>query len=177
MKTDPYFWINKSLTTIHNAGWYRQVKSIESRPGNVIQIDGQFLLNFASNDYLGLAGDERLISAAIQATQNYGTGTTGSRLITGHRPLHRQLELAIAGLKKTEDAIVFSSGYLANIGTIAALVGKRDLILSDQYNHSSLKNGAILSSATILEYQHCHLEELEKLLAKSAGLSLKRIYK
>jgi 8-amino-7-oxononanoate synthase len=162
--TDPYDWINKSLKTIHNAGWYRQVKTIESRPENIVQVDGEFLLNFASNDYLGLTGAQRLIEAAIQAIQDYGTGTTGSRLITGHRPLHRQLEIAIARLKNTEDAIVFSSGYLANIGTIAALVGKRDLILSDQYNHSSLKNGAILSGATTLEYQHCHLENLDKLL-------------
>ncbi|MFM6453545.1 MAG: aminotransferase class I/II-fold pyridoxal phosphate-dependent enzyme, partial [Planktothrix sp.] len=104
-------------------------------------IDGKSLINFASNDYLGLAGDQRLIDAAIAATQAFGTGVTGSRLLTGNRQLHRDLELAIANFKQTEDAIVFSSGYLANIGTISALVGQRDLILSDEYNHSSLKNG------------------------------------
>jgi 8-amino-7-oxononanoate synthase len=96
------------------------------------------VINFASNDYLGLAGDDRLIQAAVAATKEFGTGSTGSRLLSGHRELHRQLEIALAS-KQTEDALVFSSGYLANLGAIAALVGKRDLILSDQYNHSCLK--------------------------------------
>lgn len=123
-------------------------------------IDGQTLINFGSNDYLGLAGDDRLIQAAIQATQAFGTGATGSRLMSGHKQLHTDLEQAIAKLKGTEAALVFSSGYLANLGTIAALVGKKDLILSDRLNHSSLKNGALLSGATIIEYQHCDLPDL-----------------
>ncbi|MBD1823535.1 8-amino-7-oxononanoate synthase [Cyanobacteria bacterium FACHB-DQ100] len=159
MKNDPYAWIEQSLRSIDRAGWHRSTKTID-RPGAVIQIDHRAYLNFASNDYLGLAIDQRLIDAAIQAVEQYGTGSTGSRLLTGHRPLHRKLESAIAQLKQTEDAIVFSSGYLANLGTIAALVGKRDLILSDQYNHSSLRNGAIVSGATILEYRHCEMQDL-----------------
>jgi 8-amino-7-oxononanoate synthase len=159
--TTPYDWIEQSLTTIHKAGWHRSVTTIDSRPGAIVQIEGKSFLNFASNDYLGLAGDARLIAAAIAATQTYGTGSTGSRLITGHRELHRQLECAIARLKQTEDAIVFSSGYLANLGTIAAIVGKRDLILSDQFNHSSLRNGAIVSGATILNYAHCDMQDLQ----------------
>ncbi|MDB9312850.1 8-amino-7-oxononanoate synthase [Spirulina sp. CS-785/01] len=162
-----YTWIEKSLKTIHKANWYRAVKPLSGRAGAIIELDGQPVINFASNDYLGLAGDERLIQAAVIATQHYGTGSTGSRLLSGHRDLHRQLELAIASLKQTQDAIVFSSGYLANIGTIAALVGQRDLILGDQYNHSSLKNGAILSGATVLNYQHCNLEDLEQQLKQN----------
>ncbi|PSM48734.1 8-amino-7-oxononanoate synthase [Chroococcidiopsis sp. CCALA 051] len=154
MSKDPYAWIEQSLATIHKADWYRAVQTIDSRPGAIIRMEGRSLINFASNDYLGLAGDARLIQAAITATQIYGAGSTGSRLLSGHRELHRELERAIAILKQTEDAVVFSSGYLANLGTIAALVGKRDLILSDQYNHSCLKNGAILSGATIIEYPH-----------------------
>ena len=118
------------------------------------------MVNFASNDYLGLAGDRRLIETSIAAIQAYGTGSTGSRLLSGHRPLHRELEAAIAQLKNTEDAIVFSSGYLANIGTISALVGDRDLIFSDEYNHASLKNGATLSGAKILSYKHNNIEAL-----------------
>jgi 8-amino-7-oxononanoate synthase len=124
-------------------------------------MEGRSLINFASNDYLGLSGDDRLIQAAVAATQEFGTGSTGSRLVSGHRELHRQLEQAIACLKQTDDALVFSSGYLANLGAIAALVGKRDLILSDQYNHSSLKNGATLSGATVIEYPHCDVEALK----------------
>ncbi len=164
LKSEAYAWIEQSLDTIHRADWYRSVKTIAGLPGPMIDLDGQRLVNFGSNDYLGLAGDPRLIQAAIAATQEYGTGSTGSRLMTGHRHLHRQLEQAIATLKQTEDALVFSSGYLANLGAVSALVGKRDLILSDQYNHSSLKNGAILSGATMVEYAHCNLEQLQQQL-------------
>lgn len=164
MSTDPYEWIEQSLATIHKADRYRSVQTIHSRPGAIIQMEGRSLINFASNDYLGLAGDERLIQAAVAATQKFGTGSTGSRLLSGHRELHRELEVAIAAVKQTEDAIVFSSGYLANMGAIATLVGKRDLILSDLYNHSSLKNGAILSGATIVEYLHCDVEALKNQL-------------
>ncbi|MBD1922363.1 8-amino-7-oxononanoate synthase [Microcoleus sp. FACHB-831] len=164
MPTDPYAWIEESLATIHRADWYRSVQAINERPGSTVMLEGREVINFASNDYLGLAGDDRLIQAAIAATKEFGTGATGSRLLSGHRELHRQLESAIASLKQTEDALVFSSGYLANLGAIASLVGKRDLILSDQYNHSSLKNGAILSSATILDYPHSDIENLKNQL-------------
>ncbi|GCL38784.1 8-amino-7-oxononanoate synthase [Sphaerospermopsis reniformis] len=157
MNKNPYAWIQESLTTIHRADWYRSVQTIGSLPGAVVLLSGQEVINFASNDYLGLAADENLKTSAIQAIQQFGTGSTGSRLLTGHRELHRELEQAIASTKQTENAVVFSSGYLANLGTITALVGKRDLILSDQYNHSSLKNGAILSGATIIEYPHCDI--------------------
>ena len=166
MLTDPYNWIEQSLTTIHKADWYRSVQTIQSRSGAIVQLEGREVINFASNDYLGLAGDERLIQAAIAATQEYGTGSTGSRLLSGHRELHRELENAIASLKQTEDALVFSSGYLANLGTIATLVGKRDLILADQYNHSSLKNGAILSGALVVDYAHAHIEDLKSQLVQ-----------
>jgi 8-amino-7-oxononanoate synthase len=157
---NPYAWIDRALTTIERADWYRSPRVIESLPGTHAVIDGCSLLNFGSNDYLGLAGDDRTIRAAITATQKFGTGSTGSRLTSGHKQLHRDLELAIAALKGTEDALVFSSGYLANLGTIAALVGKKDLILSDRLNHSSLKNGALLSGATPIEYAHCDLDDL-----------------
>ncbi|MBD2628693.1 8-amino-7-oxononanoate synthase [Trichormus variabilis] len=154
MNQNPYAWIEESLATIHRANWYRSVQTIHSRPGAKVLLSGQEVINFASNDYLGLAGDERLQTAAITAIQQFGTGSTGSRLLSGQRELHRDLEQGIASTKQTQDSVVFSSGYLANIGTITALVSKRDLILSDQYNHSSLKSGAILSGATIVEYPH-----------------------
>ncbi len=163
--SNPYGWLQKSLGTIHRANWYRQVKTINSLPGAVIELEGRKLINFASNDYLGLAGDRRLIAAATKAIQEYGTGSTGSRLLSGHRELHRNLERAIADWKQTEAALVFSSGYLANLGTISALVGQKDLILADQYNHSSLKNGAKLSSATVIEYLHCDMADLRHKIA------------
>lgn len=166
-KNDPYDWIDQSLSTIHQANWYRSPKCLTSPPGPVIEIDGQSLINFASNDYLGLATDPRLQQAAITAIQAWGTGSTGSRLLSGHRPIHQALENAIAELKQTEAALVFSSGYLANLGTITALVGQRDLILSDRYNHSSLKNGAKLSGAVVVEYEHQNILDLAEKLEKN----------
>jgi 8-amino-7-oxononanoate synthase len=164
MATSAYDWINPALETIHRAQWYRTPQPIASPPGAVVTLFGQAVINFASNDYLGLAHDPRLIEAAIAAIQNWGTGATGSRLISGHRELHEQLEQAIARFKQVESALVFSSGYLANLGTISAIVGQRDLILADQYNHSSLKQGAILSGATVMDYPHVQMDVLKQLL-------------
>ena len=159
-----YDWLESSLKTIHKAGWYRTTRAITSSVENYIEVEGKQYINFSSNDYLGLANDHRLKNAAIAAIQSHGTGATGSRLVTGHRALHDQLEQSIADLKGTEAALVFSSGYSANIGTIAAIVGKRDLILNDQYNHSSLRNGSALSGATCLDYQHCSMQNLREQL-------------
>ncbi|MEL6334130.1 MAG: 8-amino-7-oxononanoate synthase, partial [Cyanobacteria bacterium J06626_26] len=141
---------------------YRQVKPIDGKGGAVISIDGKSCLNFASNDYLGLAGDPRLAAAAAAAVATYGTGSTGSRLLSGQRPIHHRLEQAIAQLKGTEDAIVFSSGYLANLGTLVALVDHRDLVIADSYNHSSLQMGARLSGATVAIYEHSDLSQLQQ---------------
>ena len=168
--SNPYSWLDKSLNTIHRANWYRSVKAIAGKPGSVVELLGKPVINFASNDYLGLAADERLIQAAVGATQAYGTGSTGSRLLSGHKQLHQDLENAIASLKQTEAALVFSSGYLANLGTVSALVGQRDLILGDLYDHSSLKKGAILSGATTIDYQHNDIADLRNKLEANRTL-------
>ena len=168
--SNPYSWLNKSLDTIHRAHWYRSVKAIASKPGAIVELSGKPVVNFASNDYLGLAGDERLINAAVAATRAYGTGSTGSRLLSGHKELHQELEIAIASLKQTEAALVFSSGYLANLGTVSALVGQKDLILGDLYNHSSLKKGAVLSGATAIDYLHNNVADLREKLAANRSL-------
>jgi 8-amino-7-oxononanoate synthase len=156
----PYDWLDRSLDAIHKANWYRSTQTIASRAGTIAKVDGREMLMFASNNYLGLAGDRRLIDAAISAIEMYGTGSTGSRLVTGHLALHEELETAIADLKNTEAALVFSSGYLANLGVIAAIVGARDLILGDEYNHSCLKKGGLFSGATVIYYQHLNLADL-----------------
>ncbi|AFY73878.1 8-amino-7-oxononanoate synthase [Synechococcus sp. PCC 7502] len=147
--TSSYDWIDAAIATIKKANWYRSPQTPQPS-----------MLMFASNNYLGLAQDQRLIDAAIAATQKYGAGATGSRLVSGHLEIHDQLEQAIAKLKGTESSLVFSSGYLANLGTISALVGARDLILADAYNHSCLKQGAILSGAKVIEYIHRNHENL-----------------
>jgi 8-amino-7-oxononanoate synthase len=158
----PYDWIDHALQVVHQANWYRSPVAISSRADAVVKIGGRNTLMFASNNYLGLAGDPRLIEAAIAATQTYGTGATGSRLVSGHLDLHQELETAIASLKQTEAALVFSSGYLASLGTIAAVVGDRDLVLQDAYNHSCLKNGAILSGAKVINYSHANTSSLSQ---------------
>jgi len=158
--TDVYEWLDRAMQTIHQANWYRSTKVITSRAGSTATVAGQEMLMFASNNYLGLAGDRRLIDAAIEATQKYGTGSTGSRLVSGHLDLHEELEYSIAQLKQTEAALVFSSGYLANLGSIASLVGTRDLILSDAYNHACLKHGAVLSGAKVVEFAHASSDDL-----------------
>ncbi|WP_318655886.1 8-amino-7-oxononanoate synthase [Pseudanabaena yagii] len=164
MKTEPistpYDWLDRNLASIHKANWYRSTQTITSKAGTIATIDGCEMLMFASNNYLGLASDRRLIEAAMSATQMYGTGSTGSRLVTGHLALHEQLEQAIADLKNTEAALVFSSGYLANLGAISAIVGARDLVLGDAYNHSCLKKGSLLSGAKAINYLHLDIADL-----------------
>jgi 8-amino-7-oxononanoate synthase len=161
-----YEWIDRSMQTIHQAHWYRSPQVASSLADSCVWVAGREMLMFASNNYLGLAGDRRLIEAAISATEIYGTGATGSRLVSGHLALHEQLEQAIATLKQTEAALVFSSGYLANLGAIAAVVGGRDLILSDTYNHACLKQGGTLSGAKVIDYAHNQMQDLATHLAQ-----------
>lgn len=112
-----------AVDTLKRAHWQRSLKQVTSRSGAGVEIGAHNVLNFASNDYLGLASDPRLVQAATQAMQDYGVGATGSRLLSGHRALHRQLEIGLARWKRTEEALVFSSGYAACLGTVVALVG------------------------------------------------------
>ncbi|MDS3861299.1 8-amino-7-oxononanoate synthase [Thermosynechococcaceae cyanobacterium BACA0444] len=161
-----YDWIAPELNRLERVGWYRTPQISQSPPGPVIQFNGQSLVNFGSNDYLGLAGHPKLIEAAVNATQAWGVGSTGSRLLSGHRQLHQDLEIALAQFKQTEAALVFSSGYLANLGVVAALVSSQDLVIADAYNHASLKSGAKLSGAKVYEFAHGNLEQAQELLSQ-----------
>jgi 8-amino-7-oxononanoate synthase len=161
---NPYGWIDSALSTIHRAGWYRQTRLIESLHENTVTINGKTLINFASNNYLGLATDWRVKQGAIQAIEQYGVGATSSRLVVGNYELHRQLETQISAWKGTVSTLVFSSGYMTNVGVIPALVGSRDVVFSDRYNHACLKNGIKLSGAFLLEYDHINYQHLAQLL-------------
>ncbi|WP_412674781.1 8-amino-7-oxononanoate synthase [Aneurinibacillus thermoaerophilus] len=130
------------LRTLHPIDW-KQEKSV-----------------FSSNNYLGLARDERLKKAAIQAIETYGTGSGGARLTTGNFLLHERLEASLASFKQKESAIVFSSGYLANLGVISALMGPGDVIFSDELNHASIIDGCRLSKARIVVYRHADMDDL-----------------
>lgn len=166
---DPFGWLTQAHQTLARAGWQRQVYQTTGGVGAEIILEGQRVLNFASNNYLGLAADPRMQERAIQAIQTYGTGSTGSRLLSGQLAIHRELETALAHWKGTEESLVFASGYAANLGTIPALVGPRDVIFADVYNHSSLKSGAQLSQAKVFEYRHGDLDHLAQLLSVHRG--------
>ena len=131
--------------------------------------DGRRVLSFCDNDYLNLSQDARVKQAAIRAIEEHGTGSGASRLVTGNHPLYATLEARLAALKGTEDAIVFGSGYLANIGIVPALVGKGDLILADELAHACLNAGARLSGARTMPFRHNDLDHLADLLATERG--------
>jgi 8-amino-7-oxononanoate synthase len=138
-------------------------------PGAIVVADGRRLVDFASNDYLGLAADPRVSQAGIDALRDGPTGAGGARLITGDDPWHERLERAAASLKGAERALLFPSGYAANVGAIAALAGREDAIYSDALNHASIVDGCRLSRATVRVFPHADVEALDRLLANDAG--------
>src|SRR6266576_2655034 len=139
----------------------RKLREISSAQGPEIEIAGHRLINFSSNDYLGLANDLRLREAAIAAIGEFGVGAGASRLISGTQSPHLRLESALAKWKGTEAALCFSSGYAAALGTVPALVTKNDVVLLDKLCHASLIDGAKLSGATLRVFPHNHLGKLE----------------
>ncbi len=139
----------------------RHLREIGSAQGPEIEVAGRRLVNFSSNDYLGLANDSRLREAAIAAIGEFGVGAGASRLISGTQSPHLRLERAVANWKETEAALCFSSGYAAALGTIPALVTKNDVILLDKLCHASLIDGAKLSGAILRVFPHNHLGKLE----------------
>ena len=134
--------------------------------GPMVEVAGRQILLLASNDYLGLASHPEVIQASIEATQRFGAGAGASRLVSGSLPPHQDLESALAQFKGTEAALTFSSGYLANIGTIPALIGRDGLILADRLCHASLIDGCRLSTADFRIYRHNDVSHLQSLLAK-----------
>ena len=144
----------------------RRLTPLYSGVGPVVEMDGRQILLLASNDYLGLAGHPEVIRSAIEATQRFGAGAGASRLISGSLPPHHDLESALAQFKGTGAALTFSSGYLANIGTIPALAQRGGLILADRLCHASLIDGCRLSAADFRVYHHNDTDHLRSLLAK-----------
>ena len=148
---------------------YRQRRTVESGCGSVLQIDGQSLINFCSNDYLGLAGHKSIAKALQAGADTYGTGSGASHLISGHSAAHQQLEEQLAEFTGRPRALLFSTGYMANMGIINALVGRHDLVLQDQLNHASLIDGGRLSRAIFKRYKHNNTEHLQSQLKHHEG--------
>lgn len=157
------------LEELQRGALRRRLLIVQSEHGTHVTVEGRRLLMLSSNNYLGLAAHPVLRSAAAQAIDRYGVGAGASRLIAGSlAPLH-ELEAKLARLKGVETALVFGSGYLANLGTITALMGPRDVVFSDQLNHASLIDGCRLSKATLRIYRHCDVRHLHELLADSSN--------
>jgi len=143
----------------------RHITPLHSGVGPVVEMAGRQILLLASNDYLGLATHPEVVQSAIEATQRFGTGAGAARLISGSLPPHQELESVLAQFKGTEAALTFSSGYLANIGTIPALIGRGGLILADRLCHASLIDGCRLSAADFRVYRHNDTDHLQSLLS------------
>lgn len=161
--------VTQALKQLRRAGLYRQRRVIESAPGARVMLDGTEVLLLCSNDYLGLAGHPAVRAAAGDAAERWGAGAGASPLVSGYMAIHRELEEELAEFKGHEACVLFGSGFLANVGVIAALAGPGDVILSDALNHASLIEGCRLSRAETIVYDHCDLDSLAAGLERAAG--------
>ena len=163
---------SKKLRSLERRDLRRTPGTSDRLPGNRIRSDDRKLISFSCNDYLGLACDRQTIAASLAATERFGAGAGASRLITGSHSPYTDLERGLAELKATEDAVVFGSGYLANLGIIPVVAGKPDLILLDELSHSCMRAGAKLSGATTLSFAHGAIVDVPLqmgTLSKAAG--------
>jgi 8-amino-7-oxononanoate synthase len=157
--------ITQELESLGEQGLLRCRRTVSRKPGGWCEVDGRRLRDFASNDYLGLSLDPRLIASAREAAAEYGAGSGGSQLVVGRSPWHARLESRLAQFESREAALLFPTGFAANVGTITALAGPGDLICSDRLNHASLIDGCRLSGAEVYIYDHDRLAELEACLS------------
>lgn len=155
---------SEELRELEAGGLLRSLRPLDSPSGPRVVRDGRELWNFASNDYLGLAGDEEIAAAFVEGVGRYGSGSAASRLVCGTLPPHQLLEDALAEAKQTEAALVFSSGFATSLGVIPAVVGKADFILLDKLSHACLVDAARLSGATLRVFPHNDMGKLERLL-------------
>ena len=159
--------IEQELSKLKEQGLYRHLRRISSAQGREIVLDDRRVLNFCSNDYLGLANDERIKHAAKAAIDQYGFGSGASRLVSGNMSWHEKLEENIAQLKQCDASLVFSTGYMANTGIISSIIGRDDIVFSDRLNHASIIDGIVLSRATLKRYPHKDMQALEDLLKET----------
>jgi 8-amino-7-oxononanoate synthase len=164
---DHFPWMWDELEALGEQGLLRQRRTVRRRPGGWCEADGRLLVDFASNDYLGLSHDPRLLEAAQRAATECGTGSGASALVVGRSIWHERLERRLARFEGQEAAVLFPTGYAANVGAITALVADDDAIFSDSLNHASLIDGCRLSGAAVSIYDHHALVSLEARLASA----------
>lgn len=163
----PFFMLAGQLAEIEASGLKRHRRLLQGPQGAHVTVDGRQFVAFCSNDYLGLAADPDLVRAAQEGAERYGAGAGASHLILGHSAAHHALEQALAGFVNLPRALLFSTGYMANIGVITALAGRDDTVFADKLNHASLNDAVLLSRAGFRRYAHLDLAALEKQLAAS----------
>lgn len=163
------------LAELERMGLRRTMRGVQRGAGAEVRVDGRAAIDFASNDYLGLAADPRIARAAADALAEAGTGAGAARLISGNHPLHERLERAIAAFEQAPAALLFPSGYAANTGAIPALAGRGDAIYSDALNHASLIDGCRLSRAELRVFPHGDLDTLHRMLREDAGRFARRM--
>jgi glycine C-acetyltransferase len=167
MADNGILWIEEELARLKEAGLYTTIRTIDSPMDAWVTIDGRRMLNFCANNYLGLANHPRLREAAKAAIDRYGIGPGAVRTIAGTLSLHVELERRLAEFKKAEACITFQSGFSANLATIPALVGREDLIFSDELNHASIIDACRLSRATTIRYAHADVDDLRRKLTEN----------
>ena len=160
--TNRLSWIDEELTKLKDTGFYNNIRTLSSPQGSHLIVDGKRVLNFCSNNYLGLANHPKLVEAATEAMQKYGIGPAAVRSIAGTMDLHIELEKRMAQFKKVEASAFFQSGFTANGAIIPTLVGKEDVIFSDELNHTSIIDGSRLSGAKIIRFAHADPQALEE---------------
>ncbi|MGA2820990.1 MAG: glycine C-acetyltransferase [Anaerolineales bacterium] len=160
----PMQWISDELEELKSSGLYNRIRTLASPQGAYLVVDGKRVLNFCSNNYLGLANHPRLVEAARSAVGRYGVGPAAVRSIAGTTELHLELERRLAAFKGAQATVTFQSGFNANLGCIPAVVGKEDGVFSDELNHASIIDGCRLSGATIMRYAHTQPEDLQRQL-------------
>lgn len=161
--------LSLKLDELSQQGLYRSRRIVESPQGIHLICDGKSVVNFCSNDYLGLANHPDVINAFKSAADKYGVGSGSAHLICGHSRAHHALEEELAAFTGRDRALLFSTGYMANMGAISALVGRGDTVLEDRLNHASLLDGGLLSGARFKRYAHADSDHLDELLAKAEG--------
>jgi len=157
-------WIPFEIEKLKSDGFYNKIRTLSSAQGANLIVDGKEVLNFCSNNYLGLANHPKVVLAAKNILDKYGVGPGAVRSIAGTMGIHVELEERLAKFKKVESCITFQSGFMANLATIPCLVGKEDLIVSDELNHASIIDGCKLSAASILRFKHADVADLEQIL-------------
>ena len=167
MRADPLRYLSGELDALKAEGLYRRLRILSDEQKATTTVDDKQVVNLSSNNYLGLTTHPKLKEAAIQAVRTLGAGSGSVRTIAGTMKLHMELERRIAAFKKTEASVVFQSGFAANAGTVSSLLGKEDLIISDELNHASIIDGARLSRAQIRVFPHRDVEALERLLEET----------